>query len=603
MMGAPRQPLNPATQSVGFTAKLVTVRSISADGRQAVCVDRQNVQTTVTMMVQRSKAVLPAVGETWLLTQDLGMWSFAAIVANSAGQFAGFSVVSGATAGQVTVSAAAPAAPSAGDLWISGAAGNEMFQWSGTAWVPVQAGTQAIADGAVTAAKIAPGTLTASQLAPAAGITAGQVAFRATDIGGTQVITGTSQPVAPTPGTVWINPAQGNAVMVWNGGAWVAAQFGAQAIAPGSLTATQIAANAGITAQQVAFSVTDIGGTKITFSATPPASPNPGDLWYDSGHGYRLSQWSGSAWAPYQFGTQAIAAGSVTAALIAANTITAAQIAAGTITGNEIKAGVSLQTPVIIGTDFLITPGGAFFYTGSPAPGNLSVSVVPGSSQVTDPVGNVALAGSTVYLSQSGKQLAVSSGQPYGSGGTAVYLAATQAGPWTISSALLSFSVSGSGTDVNVALEGNLVSVAGSLGTSFPVGPVSIGPVQPAVVAADPTFGGGDVSETWHKPSSLTHGWAQGSPAFQYQLTATGRLAIAGLINSAAMTTADFYTLPNSAYWPAQGLDFPVNFHSATGYTQAAFGRISNSGVLSIINSSTSTGIVVLCSEIPLDLT
>jgi hypothetical protein len=212
--------------------------------------------------------------------------------------------------------------------------------------------------------------------------------------------------VAPVPGTVWINPAQGNAVMVWNGSTWTAAQFGAPAIAPGSLTATQIAANAGITAQQVAFSVTDIGGTVITFAATPPASPGAGDLWYDSGHGYRLSQWTGSAWVPYQFGTQAIAARSVTAELIAADTITAAQIAAGTITGNEIIAGVSLSAPVIAGglisaavfqgTNWVASAAGQFFYSGSPAPGALRASIAPGNG--TDPYGNPYLAGVVAYF-------------------------------------------------------------------------------------------------------------------------------------------------------------------------------------------------------------
>src|SRR5436305_771562 len=122
MMADPRQSLNPTTHSVGFTAQLVTVRSVSADGKSAVCVDRQNTQVTVPMLVQRSKGPLPAAGETWLLTQDLGMWSFAAIVATSGGQFTGGSGGSGGT--RVTVSATPPVSPATGDVWVNGASGN-----------------------------------------------------------------------------------------------------------------------------------------------------------------------------------------------------------------------------------------------------------------------------------------------------------------------------------------------------------------------------------------------------------------------------------------------------------------------------------------------
>jgi hypothetical protein len=73
-------------------------------------------------------------------------------------------------------------------------------------------------------------------------------------------------------------------------------------------------------------------------SGTAPVSPRTGDLWFDSSNGYELKQWSGSAWVAFQYGTNAISAGAITAAQIAANTITAAQIAAGTVTAAQISA-------------------------------------------------------------------------------------------------------------------------------------------------------------------------------------------------------------------------------------------------------------------------
>lgn len=348
-MAAPRAGLNPTTQSVGFTAKVVTVQSISADGTTAVTVDRQNTQTAVPMMIQRSKGPLPQVGETWCLTQDLGMWTFAAIVATSAGVFAGGSGGSSAAGSHVTVAATAPVSPQTGDIWVNGSAGDALYWWSGNAWVAAQFGTQALADQAVTAAKIALATITSEQIAPDAGITAGQVAFTVGEIGGNKVWSGTSQPQNPAIGDLWINPADGNMVSTWNGNQWVAIQFGAQAIQPGSLTSGQLSEFAGIEAAQVSFTAAGIGGITTSVSGTSPVSPNLDDLWFNAAADYALYQWNGTAWTPYQFGTSAIAAGSVTAALIAANTITAAQIAAGTITAEQIAAGTITAQNLAVG--------------------------------------------------------------------------------------------------------------------------------------------------------------------------------------------------------------------------------------------------------------
>lgn len=118
-------------------------------------------------------------------------------------------------------------------------------------------------------------------------------------------------------------------------------------IAPGSIGTTQISDDAitnakiaagAVGATEVSFTARDIGGITTTIASSAPGSPKTNDLWFDSGNGYRLNQWSGAAWVPVQFGTNAISAGSVTAALIAANTITASQIAAGTITATQIAA-------------------------------------------------------------------------------------------------------------------------------------------------------------------------------------------------------------------------------------------------------------------------
>jgi hypothetical protein len=146
---------------------------------------------------------------------------------------------------------------------------------------------------------------------------------------GAKVTFQATAPSSPSVGDLWGNTASGNEVSQWNGTAWVPFQWGAQA---------------------VSFTARGIGANIVTIASTAPSSPVTGDLWYDGTNGFKLNQWSGSAWTPFQYGTNAIAAGSVTAALIAAGTITATQIAAGTITGANIAAATIAASNIVAGT-------------------------------------------------------------------------------------------------------------------------------------------------------------------------------------------------------------------------------------------------------------
>lgn len=403
-MAAPRSGLNPATHSVGFTVKLVTVQSVTADGLTAITVDRQHTETRVPMLVQRSKGELPAAGETWLLTQDLGMWTFAAFVGASPAKFAGGS----AGTERLTISAIAPLNPATGDVWINEAVGGEILQWRGT-WTQIQLSGGAIADGSLPATKIVPGSITTAQISPNAGITAGQVAFSTEDIGGVRFFRGPQPPLNPQPGDFWYNSLLGNVLAIWDGNAWDEILLGAPAIANGSLTADQLSAEAGIGPSQVAFNFRDIGGMTVSLQIPQPASPLVGDLWYDQSNGFALRQWDGTAWVPYQYGTGAIAARSITAELIAAGTITAQHLAAGVIyagivNGTQINAA-TFTGSTFQGLDFIINTKGAFFYSGVPASGNMVASVAGVAG--TDSVGNPYPVGVNSYFTTSGVTYAV----------------------------------------------------------------------------------------------------------------------------------------------------------------------------------------------------
>lgn len=589
-MNAPKSGLNPATHSVGFTAKLVTVISVSPDGQTALTVDRQSTQTQVPMLVQRSKGSLPQPGETWLLAQDLGMWTFAAFAGKSPAEFG----ASAGSAGRVTASRTAPAGPSAGDLWLNLADANALFRWTGTAWAAMQLGTAALAPASVTAAVIAPRAITSAQLSAEAGITAGQVAFTAGDIGGTRVVTGTSQPAQPTAGELWIDPDHGNALYAWNGDEWVPLQFGALAIQDGSLTAVQLAAEAGITAEQVAFSVTDIGGTAITFSATDPAGPNDGDLWYDSSHGYSLSQWNGTSWAPYKFGTGAIATGTITAALIAANTITAAQVAAGTITGNEIAAKVALSAPVIVGGTIT---GGQFIgdgtgqeilmYSGTPAAGNLLLSLT--TAGATDEEGNQVLAGLASYSNLGGGgwiAIATFAGEvtAYANTGSTeagwTQLAQTQYGGTGLASGTLNFIADA------IGINGNTVFLTGAVDAT-------------GGTAASPTV---ITTDTWHA-LALAGTWSNnGADVLKAILMPDDSVWICGRIsNTGNQVSGDAIATLGPGYFNTARNSFGTG--SIANSNTAMPMEVSSAGSMTITGPYTAGQALVVNMRFPLNIT
>lgn len=366
-MAAPRQAVNGATTSVGFTTKLVTVQSLSADGKTAICTDRQNTQVSVPMLVQRSKGVLPAPGETWLVTQDLGQWTFAAFVGSSASDFQ-----SVAQSGGVYTGGTAPGTPSVGELWVNSSLGNIVTVWDGTNWQPLQFGAVAIQ----------PGSLTGAQLAEEANIAASQVNFTATDIGGVTTTISATAPPSPSFNDLWYDAENGYQLNQWSGTQWIPYQWGTQAIAARSVT-TQLLAAEAVTADEMAAGIIYAGiinGTIVeaatfigsTFEGTDFILNGAGGYWYTTAPG---------------LGDLIV---SITAQ---AGTDPEGNATQGGITVYQGRARIQMHVNTVVGAPALEMPTGASsesvaaaFYCWVPAPGGAAEKMVafwqgPGSKR------------------------------------------------------------------------------------------------------------------------------------------------------------------------------------------------------------------------------
>jgi hypothetical protein len=124
--------VSPNSHSTGISTRQVTVSSITPDGTTALCVDKTGVEVRVPMLWQRAKGILPEVGETWILSQDLGQWSFAMIVATSATPFATLA------GGNVTAPGSVSGASVSATGLVSGAQGSFSGSQAGAAILSIK---------------------------------------------------------------------------------------------------------------------------------------------------------------------------------------------------------------------------------------------------------------------------------------------------------------------------------------------------------------------------------------------------------------------------------------------------------------------------------
>lgn len=127
---------------------------------------------------------------------------------------------------------------------------------------------------------------------------------------------------------------------------------------------------------------------------------------------------------------------------------------------NSATMGIASSGTFAAGNQ-LITPAGIFTYPGTPGPGGLAQSVVPGAVPVTDPFGNAALPGFTTYQFSGGTWYALN----ILSSQMVIWTAPASTGPYTQSAAGLFF-LTGANTFIN-ALAGQKIELSAPVIADF----------------------------------------------------------------------------------------------------------------------------------------
>jgi hypothetical protein len=92
-MGAPRASTSANTLSIGLTVKMVTINTLvqgqaTSTANTAICTDKMGTEVRVPLYTARAKGRLPAAGETWLVSQDIGTgWNFMAFYGTGPSDF------------------------------------------------------------------------------------------------------------------------------------------------------------------------------------------------------------------------------------------------------------------------------------------------------------------------------------------------------------------------------------------------------------------------------------------------------------------------------------------------------------------------------------
>jgi hypothetical protein len=291
--------------------------------------------------------------------------------------------------------------------------------------------------------------------------------------------------------------------------------------------------------------------------------------------------------------------GSITGTTITGNTISGGTISGTTISGTTITGG-TITGSTFDGTRFIIDSAGMFFYTGTPASGNLFFSLA--SSAGTDGFGNAYPYGIGVNYQTAGSiqffadgiappttnPSINANGSSTAGQGTTLYLGTGTGDPADV------------GATLQVQSQFYAFNQGGEIGSApliyFPgniqIGNESGAATTAAIYACVP---GSLTAETWHTISLSATWTAYGFGTLpQYRLNATGMIDIKGDIvftsTGVGLSGSNPFTAAGaipSAYQPAEDQYFPAYLISGSGVpvvtaNRTPYVRLDTGGTLTL---------------------
>jgi hypothetical protein len=224
-----------------------------------------------------------------------------------------------------------------------------------------------------------------------------------------------------------------------------------------------------------------------------------------------------------------------------------------------------------LGINYIINSQGAFFYSGTPAAGNLIASIA--SVGGADSFGNNYGSGIFAYGAST-------------VGGINDF-AATQGGSFLIQNGNFPYQVTVDAT-------------SGFLTFGLPHGGVEVFFDGSSFIAAEP---GTSTPETWHTLAPV-NGWVNaggGLAKLQYKKLATNEAWLIGVVSPAAFTSTTIATLPANYRPIGAAIEDSFEFHTVAGAGSGCFLRIGTGGTIQAINGVTTMGAVGINTRIPLD--
>lgn len=312
---------------------------------------------------------------------------------------------------------------------------------------------------------------------------------------------------------------------------------------------------------------------------------------------------------------------------------------AGTLYAANAVISGTITASVFKGTDFEIDTSGAFFYSGTPANGNLIVSIA--SAAGTDSFLNAYGADVKVYGS-SGTSVQLLAGSPAtvrlgtgdaseavpgligtlidGAGPAGALASQLQAPQVTGETAFAVVRLESSSRDLTTSPPSVLIDVANAGGSNSQVivDPTDIrlirnsslnylycDGVNSQLVAGYPLVAasavGAITAETWHSLGALAAGSGYTVGQGRYQLTSDGRTELDITLTAGAATVAGVYAFANTmpaAYRPVNGRSYPMGWNgSVTAGMNFPSLRVATTGIVNLQLPALPASTVVSCTQ------